>query len=46
VKITVLQRLESQDQQQTLREAEHLRWLNQKSTTPTPAEVILPSPKP
>jgi hypothetical protein len=46
VKITVLQRLESQDQQQTLREAEHLRWLNQTSTTPISAEVILPSPKP
>lgn len=40
LKLTVMQRLESQDQQHTLQEAENLRWLSQKAKTPIPAEIV------
>lgn len=42
LKLTVIQRLESQDQQHTLQEAENLRWLSQKRAVSIPAEIVLP----
>jgi hypothetical protein len=40
LKLTVMQRLDGQDQQRTLQEAENLRWLSQQRATPIPTEIV------